>query len=140
MTTRADTYTQTQKIKDLFSDFLDDLTPHPITRDISRVRNEQSIKQALKNLILTNYGERPFQPQIGSDIRSSLFEPNDDVVAEDLQYKIEKTIEINEPRVRLVDLIVAPFPEQDKIAITITFVIINTQQLQQLDLLLRRVR
>jgi phage baseplate assembly protein W len=140
MSTRADNFTQIQKIPDLFSDFMTDLTPHPITGDVTRVKNEVSVRQSIKNLILTNYGERLFQPTIGSNVNRSLFEPNDDVLAEDLRYHIEKTIVDFEPRARVQIIDVQPFPDNDKININIVYSLINSTQLQSVDLILRRVR
>ena len=140
MSTRADNFTQIQKIPDIFSDFMTDLTPHPITGDVTRVKNEVSVRQSIKNLILTNYGERLFQPSIGSNVNRSLFEPNDDVLAEDLRYHIEKTLVDFEPRARVQLIDVTPLPLEDKIAINIVYSLINSTQLQSVDLILRRVR
>jgi phage baseplate assembly protein W len=140
MSTRADNFTQIQKIPDIFSDFMTDLTPHPITGDVTRVKNEVSVRQSIKNLILTNYGERLFQPSIGSNVNRSLFEPNDDVLAEDLRYHIEKTLADFEPRARVQLIDVTPLPLEDKIAINIVYSLINSTQLQSVDLILRRVR
>lgn len=140
MSTRADNFTQTQKIPDLFSDFMTDLTPHPVTGDVSRVRNEASVRQSIRNLILTNYGERLFQPLIGSSVNRSLFEPNDEVLAEDLRYHVQKTIEDFEPRAQVQIVEVVPFPQQDKVNINVVYSLINSTQLQSVDLILRRVR
>lgn len=140
MTTRADRFTQVQKTPDLFSDFLTDLTPHPISKDIVRLRNEAAIKQSVKNLVLTNYGERPFQPNIGSSVNRSMFEPNDFILVDDITSSIRKTIETNEPRVTLIDVNVVSRPDENNIRVNISFAIINTAQVQNLDLILRRVR
>lgn len=140
MTTRADRFTQLQKTPDLFSDFLADLTPHPISKDIVRLRNEAAIKQSVKNLVLTNYGERPFQPNIGSSVNRSMFEPNDFILVDDITSSIRKTIETNEPRVTLLDVNVVSRPDENNIRINISFAIINTARVQNLDLILRRVR
>ena len=138
--TRADRFTQTLKTPDLFSDFLNDFSAHPITGDIARIKNDQSIKQALRNLVFTDLGERLYQPTVGSNVRRSLFEFNDSVTAADLQYHIKQTIENNEPRVSLLNVTVTSLPVQDKISINIVFAIINTGTVQSLDLLLKRVR
>jgi hypothetical protein len=140
MSTRADNFTQTRVIPDLFSDFLDDLTPHPITKDLGRVKNEQSIKQALKNIIMTNLGERPFQPNIGSDVNASLFEPNDSIMAENLKFAIQNAIRFHEPRVNLIEVRVNSFYEEDRVAINLIFSIINSIQIQSVNMFLRRVR
>ena len=140
MSTRADNYTQLKIKPDLFSDFLDDLTPHPINKDLGRVKNDQSIKQALKNIILTNLGERPFQPNIGSDVYASLFEPNDIIMEENLRFAIGNAIRFHEPRVNLLEVQVTSFSEEDRVAINIVFSIINSMQVQNVNLFLRRVR
>jgi len=140
MSTRSDHLTQTKLIRDLFSDFLDDLTPHPITKDLGRVKNEQSIKQALKNIILTNLGERLFQPNIGSDVYASLFEPNDIIMEENLRFAIQNAIRFHEPRVNLIEVRVTSFGEEDRVAINLIFSIINSIEVQSVNLFLRRVR
>ena len=148
MSTRADNITQTQKIQDVFSDFLDDLTPHPITHDVGRVRNEQSINQSIRNLILTKIGERFFQPNIGSNVYNSLFEPNDAFMQEDLVYSIRNVIDQNEPRAIIQNVTVNPVYSQmtltideSRIAINVVYSIINTPiQIQTLNLILRRDR
>jgi phage baseplate assembly protein W len=140
MTTRADNYTQTQNAPDLFSDFLNDLTPHPITKDITRLKNEQAIKQSLRSIVLTSYGERFFQPNIGSDIKKFLFEPNDVVLAENVKFAIENAIRFHEPRVNILGVEVNSFAEEDRLSVNIVFSIINSINVQNLNLILRRVR
>jgi phage baseplate assembly protein W len=140
MSTRADNYTQSKRLPDLFSDFLNDLTPHPFTKDLGRIKNDQSIKQALKNIVLTNMGERFFQPNIGSDIYKSLFEPNDAIMEENLRFAIQNAIRFHEPRVNLLGVDIYSYPEEDRVAVNIVFSIINSLQVQNLNLILRRVR
>lgn len=140
MSTRADRYTQLQKIPDSFSDFLTDLTPHPITKDLTRARNEQSIKQSIRNLVLTNYGERPFQPGLGSTVYRSLFEPNDSFLQEDIKDSIRRTVESNEPRAIIDDVNIITSLDRNIITVNILFFIINNSEQQSLDIVLRRVR
>jgi hypothetical protein len=140
MSTRADNFTQTKLIPDLFSDFLDDLTPHPITKDVVRVKNEQSIKQALRNLLLTNIGERRFNPNFGSDVNNSLFEPNDVILQENLKSAITNAIRFHESRVNLLSVQIYNYPEEDRLAVNLIFSIINSITPQSLNLILRRVR
>jgi len=140
MTTRADRFTQLQKVPDLFSDFLSDLTPHPITKDLTRLRNDTAIRQSIKNLVLTNYNERLFQPNIGSNVNRSLFEPNDAFMEDELESSIRRTIEFNEPRASVLRVEVIPQSNGSTIGINIIFSIINSMQPQSLDIILRRVR
>ena len=140
MTTRADRITQVSKTPELFSDFLDDLVPHPVTGDVARVKNEQSIKQALRNIVLTNIGERPFQSYIGSNVTRSLFDMNDVITAENIRAHVDVAIKNCEPRVNLIDVSVSSFPTEDKMAVNIVFAIVNSTALQNINLILRRVR
>jgi phage baseplate assembly protein W len=140
MTTRADRFTQIQKLPDLFSDFLEDLTPHPVTKDVVRVQNDKAITRAIKNLILTNYGERPFQPSIGSNVNRSLFEPNDGFLEDELESSIRRTLETSEPRASVLNVTVTPSQDENSVSINIVYSIINSMQPQSLDLVLRRVR
>lgn len=140
MSTRADNFTQTKRIPDLFSDLMNDLTPHPITRDLVRLKNDNSIKQAVKNIILTSLGERLFQPTIGSEIANALFEPNDIIMEENLKFSIQNAIRFHEPRVNVLKVEVYTFSEEDRVAINIFFSIINSIQVQNVNLILRRVR
>lgn len=140
MTTRADRFTQLQKVPDLFSDFLDDLTPHPITKDLTRIKNDAAIRQSIKNLVLTNYNERPFQPNIGSNVNRSLFEPNDAFMQDELESSIRRTIEANEPRASVIRVEAITQSDGFTVTVNIIFSIINSMQPQSLDIILRRVR
>lgn len=140
MTTRADRYTQLQKTPDLFSDFMSDLSPHPITKDLARLRNDQSVRQSIRNLVLTNYGERPFQPTIGSTVNRALFEPNDDFLADEIETSIRRTIESNEPRATVISVSALPDNNRNSVSVSIVFSLINSMQPQSLDVILRRVR
>jgi phage baseplate assembly protein W len=140
MSTRADNFTQTRKTPDLFSDFLTDLTPHPITRDIVRNKNDKSIKQSIRNIVLTNLGERLFQPTIGSNISGALFEPNDIVLSENIKMAVRNAIAFHEPRAQILNVEVLTFPEESRVAINIYFSIINSTVVESLNLILRRVR
>ena len=128
MSTRADNFTQTKKIPDLFSDFLDDLTPHPITKDLVRVKNDQAIKQSIKNIIFTRLGERLFQPTIGSEIANVLFEPNDIILEENLKFTIRSAIAFHEPRASVISVDIFSYSEEDRIAVNIFFSIKKVQR------------
>ena len=85
-----------------FKDLSFNFTKNPITNDIVVLKNEEAIKQSVKNLILTNIGERPFRPQIGSDTTSYLFELSTSISANTLIEKIENLVVLYEPRIELV--------------------------------------
>ena len=77
------------------------LTLHPIRKDIIPLKDDAAIKNAVKNLILTNIYERPFQPQLACNLRGLLFEPADAITRVSLREKIQDVIRDYEPRVSI---------------------------------------
>jgi len=75
--TRAESFTANKKQTEYFSDFLNSFAKTPVGDKLARVTNEQSVNQSLRNIIKTINGERLFNPDFGSQVLSSLFEPND---------------------------------------------------------------
>lgn len=126
--------------RDLFSDFLTDLDAHPITKQLARVTDVDSVSQSIRNLVLTNLGERPFQPNLGSDVLAALFEPADEVTATRITGAIRNVVEYSEPRARLLDVSVTLGPNDNAMVATIIFSLINSREPQRLDILLKRVR
>jgi phage baseplate assembly protein W len=137
---RADRIQQLTKPLELFSDFLNNFDAHPVHGTLGRVTNEESIKQSIKNIILTNAGERLFAPNLGSNVYRSLFEPNDIITQEDIVFHINTSIRRFEPRALLMGVIVNPSPDENAFNVSIVFSIINNPKEITLDLVLRRVR
>lgn len=136
---RSDKFTSINK-QEYYSDFLINFDTNPVTGVLARVTNEDSVKQALKNLLLTNYTERFYDPFVGSKINSLLFEPFSVITALDLKSEIETSIRNNEPRVIVHDVHVTPKEDQNGYQINIIFSTINIPQTTQLELFLQRVR
>jgi phage baseplate assembly protein W len=124
----------------VFSDFLNDLNPHPVTGDIVRYVNENAVNRSIRNLIATNKGERLYQPNIGSDIYKMLFEPMSEGVGQLLSASIQTLIGDYEPRAKVLAVIAAPDYEGNAYAITIQYMIINRQNPITLNVTLTRVR
>lgn len=126
--------------RELFSDFLTDLDAHPITKQLARTVDVDSVAQSIRNLVLTNLGERPFQPNIGSSVRAALFEPADEITATRITEAVRNVIEYSETRAQLLDVSVTLGPNDNSMVVTIIFSIINSREPQRLDILLKRVR
>lgn len=139
LATRADKYTQIQR-QEYFSDFLNNFDSHPVNNTLAKVSNENSVKQSIRNLILTNLGERLFQPTIGSNIRHSLFEPNDVITAENITNFVKSTINQNEKRAFLMSVQVYPNPDKNAFNVNVIFSLINNNTPIQLNVILKRVR
>lgn len=140
MASRADLYSPNDIQKVYLSDFTTDLARNPVTGFLAKVNNEQDAKQMIRNLILTNVGERFFQPSVGSKVYNLLFEPADSVTMSLLRDTIAETIRNNLPFIQLIGTNIADRPDQNAYAISIVFSIINNVQPVTLDIILKRVR
>ena len=89
-----------------FKDIKVDFARNPFTQDVSQVSNDNAIKQSLKNLVMTQPGEKLFQPQIGSGVRQLLFEPMDGFTADAIRDDILNTVGQHEPRITINNLAV----------------------------------
>lgn len=138
MVTRADRVIRDDR--ELFSDFLTNLDAHPITKQLARTVDVDSVAQSIRNLVLTNLGERPFQPNLGSSVRAALFEPADEITATRITEAVRNVIEYSETRAQLLDVSVTLGPNDNTMVVTIIFSVINSREPQRLDILLKRVR
>lgn len=113
---------------------------HPVTRDVVKRTGNAAIVGALKNLILTNVGEKPFQPNFGSRIRGLLFEDVSFITANIMQTEISNVIANFEPRVGVDAIRVQANPEQNRYDITIRFYINNLEAPITINFFLEKVR
>ena len=96
---------------------------HPVTNDLVVSRDASAIKQSIVNLLLTNRGERLFQPEYGSDIRSQLFEPLDYATAANVKRLILYSIQQFEPRIVVRTLICRPNFDDNGFDVEMTYII-----------------
>jgi len=123
-----------------FSDLDLNFTKNPVTMDVTRRYDEDAVKNALKNLILTANYERPFHSEIGSPIKKLLFEPASPILGAMLKRTIQDTINTFEPRVQIIDIICVVAPDDHTVNVTIEFTILNTTAPITLELTLQRTR
>jgi phage baseplate assembly protein W len=124
----------------LFSDLDLNFTAHPITKDIVKRYDDNAIKTSLKNLILTSNYERPFHSEIGSPIRSLMFEPASPMLSVLLKRAILDVVNAFEPRVSLDDVVINYSPDTYSVYVRLDYRILNTNQPISLDLILERTR
>lgn len=98
---------------------------HPVTNDISTLRDEDAIKKSVMNLIRTQVGERFFNSLLGSNIEGSIFELATDDLLDPLQIEIETVINNFEPRVVLRKVEVNPRPDENALNISINYDIVG---------------
>ena len=109
-----------------FADLDLNFTPHPVTGDVGFKKDENAVKQAVKNLVLTQNFERPFHSEIGSSLRSLLFEPATAMTKEILRKTISDTIPNFEPRVELIDVEIRYKLDDTAVDVRVIFKIVNT--------------
>jgi len=114
--------------------------PNPITGDINPIKDLEAIKGAVKNLVMTNFQERPFQPEIGSGVRGLLFELADPITMHDIEMAITRTIQNFEPRVIVQNIEITDDIDNNAYDVNITFQVIATEQVGTATIILERLR
>jgi phage baseplate assembly protein W len=110
----------------VYSDLDLNFSKHPITKDVSLKLNENAIIGSIKNIVLTNFGERRFTPNFGSNILAMMFEPLDDITAYNIRKEIATSISNYEPRVKLDFINVVPNFDRDGFDVTVRFYLLNS--------------
>jgi len=123
-----------------YRDFDISFKRNPITGALNILKNNDSVKRALRSLILTDRFERPFRPFFGSDVRASLFENFDVLTESNIRDAITRAIREQEPRVELLDVRTNASPDRNSLEVTIFFRVRNDAQADQLTVVLERIR
>ena len=108
--------------------------------DIYKKREAAAVKQAVKNLLLTNRLEKPFLPTFGGDLSSILFELADDETDDILELAVTTAIENWEPRAKIKDLRVNMLPDSNTARVKVTFDVINLEEEVTLETTVTRLR
>ena len=132
--------TTTTQIVRQYSDLDLNFTIHPVKKDINRNIGEMAVINSVKNLILTNHYERPFQPDIGSNVRRLLFENLDNITATSIESEIRQTILNYEPRVNLSKLNVVADYDNNGFKVLMEFFIANRTTPITINFFLERIR
>ena len=139
--------------RELYADFGRDIARHPLTDDVVRKTNEDAVKESIRNIVLTNKGERPFQPNFGCDVRKLLFENYTPQTSTLIEQTIRSSIAAYEPRAEVTDIRISPTAKtigqlvadeqilfSDGVRITIQFEVINVISPITLELILKQIR
>ena len=130
-----------QRISRAFKDISFSFVPHPITNDLPILRNENAIARSVRNLVQTIPTERFFNPTIGSDVISSLFDFVDIATASTIKRQIEITLGNYEPRVENIIVEVYPDPDNNKFDVTVIYDIVGQDfPTQQINFILEATR
>ena len=113
---------------------------NPVTNDVSILQDADSIKAAVRNLILTDAGERPFNPTIGSSIRGLLFEPASPIIASEIEARIRNVLRNFEPRIQLLQVDVVTLFDRNEFEVTIGFRMTGDTRTTVVPITLKRLR
>jgi hypothetical protein len=126
----------TRKYSDLDLDF----GRNTVTNDVNKLTNVEAVKRSVRNLINTAHFERPFHPELGSNVRAMLFEPMTPLTALNLQRKVQEVLVNFEPRIKLVQILAQPNIDSNSYDLRIMFYIVGTQEPVEVQTFLERLR
>ena len=123
-----------------FRDIDLDFNRNAITNDVAVVEDVIAVKRSVKNLIQTNFYERPFHPELGCGIRELLFENFTPMTKIFLQRKIEEVLINYEPRIQLQSVEVDDDQDGNRLVVDIYFYVIGVPGPQVVETFLQRIR
>ena len=123
-----------------YSDLNLKLTLHPVRKDIMSLKDDAAIRNSVKNLLLTNFFERPFQPDLGANLRALLFEPADVITRVALRDAIKNVLNEREPRISDVTVLVENDDAKNAYRVTVGFNIKQIEKTETVEIILKRLR
>ena len=124
----------------IFKDIPLSFNAHPVTGLIKALTNREAVKQSVKNIVLTNHYERPYNPFLGGDVLSRLFEPMTSITEYEVTTNIKQALENFEPRADVLEVVVDAKEDLNALEVSITFTIVNEIDPVTVNVLLERVR
>ena len=131
---------QSSRSARIYKDLNLDFQQNTATKDIQKITDVESVKRSVRNLINTNHYEKPFRPQVGSNLRAMLFE----LISPQMNHAISKEIDLlianYEPRCRLVQVNTQPMFDRNGYACQISFYVVNHPEPVVVESFLERLR
>ena len=132
--------TQSKRSSRIYKDLNLDFQQNTATKDIQKMLDVESVKRSVRNLINLNHYEKPFHPEIGSNLRGMLFEIITPQMTHFIGKQIELLIKNYEPRCKLVEVKNKPNLERNGYSVSISFYVVNHSQPVQVETFLERLR
>jgi len=117
-----------------------DFQQNTATKDIQKIEDVEAVKRSVKNLVSLNFYEKPFHPEIGSNIRGMLFENITPQISHFIGKQIEMLIKNYEPRCRLVEVANRPNLDRNGYSVSVSFYVINNPNPVTVESFLERLR
>ena len=136
----ASTTNKSKRSNRIYADLNLSFTKNPATKDVARLFDVQAIKRSVKNIILTNKYERPFDSDFGCNLRGFLFENITEPLLVIIKDRVAMAIEKYEPRVTVEDVVVKDDQDKNGLSIMVSFLINGTEAPVSVSTFLQRVR
>ena len=124
----------------IYKDLDLDFGRNRITNDVNKLTDVEAVKRSVRNLINTNHYERPFHPEIGSDVRALLFENMTPLTALNLERKVAEVLVNFEPRASIESIVAAPDIDANRYHLQISFYVVGIQSPIIVETFLQRLR
>lgn len=128
--------TVTRKYSDIDLTF----SPHPISGDITILRDADAVKRSLRNLMYMGTYDRPFDPDLGANLRQLLFEPMNPLTEKAIDMQIRGAINRFERRVSIIDLKVTAVPDEYRYEVYLEFAIDAISAVETITTFLEKIR
>lgn len=128
------------KVTKKYSDIDLSFIPHPISGDITILRDANAVKRSVRNLMFMGKFDRPFEPDLGANLRQLLFEPINPMTERAIDMQIRGAISRYEPRVTITDLTVEARPDEYGYNVTLSFVIDTLSSVETISSFLEKIR
>lgn len=126
--------------KEIYSDIPISFTAHPVTGNIKKSINREAVKNSIKNIVLTNHGERFFKPKFGGNVTSQLFENASKFTEFNTARSIRISLQNFEPRAEIINCKVTSNPDNNNLTVSLKFRVLNDPEPVSLNVLLERIR
>ena len=136
----ASTTNNSKRASRIYKDLDLDFGRNRVTNDVNRLTDVEAVKRSVRNLSNTNHYERPFHPEIGSDVRAMLFEPMTPLTALNLQRKVAEVLNNFEPRIDLQQVLANPDIDRNSYTLKIMFYVVGSDQPVEVETFLERLR
>ena len=124
----------------IYKDLNLDFQQNTATKDIQKKLDVESVKRSVRNLINLNHYEKPFHPEVGSNLRALLFENITPQISHFIGKQIELLIRNYEPRCRLVQVANMPNLDRNGYSVSISFYVVNHPEPVQVETFVERLR
>ena len=117
-----------------------DFTRHPVTNDVVKIEDVDAVKRSVRNLVNTQFYERPFHPELGCGVRDLLFENYTPMTGIFIRRKIEEVLNNFEPRANVSSINVNEQPDRNGIDVAVNFYVLNLPNPVSVTTTLQRIR